>query len=51
MFLEATYVEAHEGARVVSKAIIVVTGVAADAADLPPACDTQAGSALSSEAR
>jgi len=29
-FLDATYVKAHEGARVVSKAIIVATGVAAD---------------------
>jgi putative transposase len=28
--LDATYVKAHEGARVVSKAIIVATGVAAD---------------------
>src|SRR5439155_25532059 len=30
VFLDATYVKAHEGARVVSKAIIVATGVAAD---------------------
>ncbi len=30
LFLDATYVKAHEGARVVSKAIIVATGVAAD---------------------
>ena len=30
MFLDATYVKAHEGARVVSKAIVVATGVAAD---------------------
>jgi putative transposase len=30
VFLDATYVKAHEGARVVSKAIVVATGVAAD---------------------
>jgi putative transposase len=30
VFLDATYVKAHEGARVVAKAIIVATGVAAD---------------------
>jgi putative transposase len=30
VFLDATYVKAHDGARVVSKAIIVATGVAAD---------------------
>jgi putative transposase len=30
VFLDATYVKAHEGARVLSKAIIVATGVAAD---------------------
>ncbi len=30
MFLDATYVKAHDGAHVVSKAIIVATGVAAD---------------------
>ncbi len=30
VFLDATYVKAHEGARVVSKAIIVATGVGAD---------------------
>jgi transposase-like protein len=30
VFLDATYVKAHEGARVVSKAIIVATGVAGD---------------------
>ncbi len=30
MFVDATYVKAHEGARVVSKAIIVATGVGAD---------------------
>jgi len=30
VFLDATYVKAHEGAHVVSKAIIVATGVAAD---------------------
>jgi putative transposase len=30
VFLDATYVKAHEGARVISKAIIVATGVAAD---------------------
>jgi putative transposase len=30
IFLDATYVKAHEGAHVVSKAIIVATGVAAD---------------------
>ena len=30
VFLDATYVKAHEGARVVSKAIIVATGVASD---------------------
>ncbi len=30
IFLDATYVKAHEGARVVSKAIVVATGVAAD---------------------
>ena len=29
VFLDATYVKAHEGARVVSKAIVVATGVAA----------------------
>jgi putative transposase len=31
VFLDATYVKAHDGAHVVSKAIIVATGVAADA--------------------
>ena len=30
VFLDATYVKAHDGARVVSKAIVVATGVAAD---------------------
>jgi len=30
VFFDATYVKAHEGARVVSKAIVVATGVAAD---------------------
>jgi putative transposase len=30
VFLDATYVKAHEGAHVVSKAIVVATGVAAD---------------------
>ncbi len=30
VFLDTTYVKAHEGARVVSKAIVVATGVAAD---------------------
>ncbi len=30
VFLDATYVKAHEGARVVSKAIIVATGVSAE---------------------
>jgi putative transposase len=30
VFLDATYVKAHEGARVVSKAIVVATGVAGD---------------------
>ncbi len=30
MFLDATYLKAHEGARVVSKAVIVATGVAAN---------------------
>jgi len=30
VFLDATYVKAHEGAHVVSKAVIVATGVAAD---------------------
>ncbi len=30
VFLDATYVKAHDGARVVSKAIIVATGVSAD---------------------
>jgi putative transposase len=30
LFLDATYVKAHEGARVVAKAVIVATGVAAD---------------------
>jgi putative transposase len=30
LFLDATYVKAHDGARVVSKAIVVATGVAAD---------------------
>ena len=30
VFVDATYVKAHEGARVVSKAIVVATGVAAD---------------------
>jgi putative transposase len=30
VFLDATYVKAHEGARVVSKAIVVATGVAFD---------------------
>jgi putative transposase len=30
VFLDATYVKAHEGARVVSKAIVVATGVAKD---------------------
>jgi putative transposase len=30
VFLDATYVKAHEGASVVSKAVIVATGVAAD---------------------
>jgi transposase-like protein len=30
VFLDATYVKAHEGARVVAKAVIVATGVAAD---------------------
>jgi putative transposase len=30
LFLDATYVKAHDGPRVVSKAIIVATGVAAD---------------------
>jgi len=30
MFLDATYVKAHQGAHVVSKAIVVATGVAAD---------------------
>src|SRR5947209_2976475 len=30
VFLDATYVKAHEGPRVVSKAVIVATGVAAD---------------------
>ena len=30
VFLDATYVKAHESARVVSKAIVVATGVAAD---------------------
>ena len=30
VFLDATYVKAHEGARVVSKAVIVATGVAKD---------------------
>jgi putative transposase len=30
VFMDATYVKAHDGARVVSKAIIVATGVAAD---------------------
>ncbi len=30
VFLDATYVKAHEGARVVSKAIVVATGVATD---------------------
>jgi putative transposase len=30
VFLDATYVKAHEGARVVAKAIVVATGVAAD---------------------
>jgi putative transposase len=30
VFVDATYVKAHDGARVVSKAIIVATGVAAD---------------------
>lgn len=30
VFLDATYVKAHEGARVVSKAIVVATGVASD---------------------
>jgi putative transposase len=30
VFLDATYVKAHDGARVVSKAIVVATGVSAD---------------------
>ena len=30
VFLDATYVKAHEGAHVVSKAIVVATGVTAD---------------------
>jgi len=30
VFLDATYVKAHEGAHVVSKAIVIATGVAAD---------------------
>ena len=30
LFLDATYVKAHDGAHVVSKAIVVATGVAAD---------------------
>lgn len=30
VFLDATYVKAHDGARVVSKAVVVATGVAAD---------------------
>lgn len=30
VFLDATYVKAHDGARVVSKAIVIATGVAAD---------------------
>lgn len=30
VFLDATYVKAHEGAHVVSKAVVVATGVAAD---------------------
>jgi transposase-like protein len=30
LFLDATYVKAHDGARVTSKAIVVATGVAAD---------------------
>ncbi len=30
VFVDATYVKAHEGARVVSKAIVVATGVSAD---------------------
>jgi transposase-like protein len=30
VFVDATYVKAHDGARVVSKAIVVATGVAAD---------------------